>query len=123
MRFESINLNNENQASENPKNSERFEDADNESIELDMSPEDFAKLEILRHKIENIAASGYENSKKFEESKNIFLKKLNEDFEESELNKIASLSLLRGEGLSPETNTFDLNGQYSVVDFVNSFIK
>jgi hypothetical protein len=118
MNFESGNFNN---VDKNRENSDDNLDSQTEEIELDLSLEDLGNLEILRNKIEDIKNSSYEKAQKFEEAAQKFLENLEDNFEEGELNKIAAVAFLKGEGISDVADQFDLGNEYSVMEFVDSF--
>lgn len=100
---------------------ESIEKQDN-VVELDMSMEDFKNLEILRNRIDNIKSSTYSKRKEFEELTIKFLEKIEDIFDEGEIQQIASIALLKGEGISETADEFDFtDDRFSVLEFVKSF--
>lgn len=120
MNFEAPNFN----SYEDPENNlENSLNKESEPTELELTAEDLRKLVRLQDKIQQIETSSFQKQQKFVEATEDFLNKLDEIYEEGELNEFAAVSFLKGEGISPEAKNFDLDGEYSVMAFVESFDK
>jgi hypothetical protein len=110
MNYESPQFNNEplqDKELKQEKVPDLNEDNNEEVIELNLTAEDFMKLENLRDKIDQIQNSSFERQQKFIEATEDFLNKLDEIYEEGELIEIAAISFLKGEGISRDATHFD----------------
>jgi hypothetical protein len=118
MNFESLP-----QSNNEPNKESGYENGPNiEVTEVSLTPEDLIQLENLRDKIQQIEISSFQKQQKFVEATEDFLNKLYEVYKEDELVKFAAVSFLKGEDIAEATD-FDLDGEYSVMGFVETFDK
>jgi len=104
------------------KNSSESLEKKSDVIELDLSEEDFGKLINLKERIDSIQTSNYNKSEKFRIATEKFLDEIEDEFETGKIEDIASITLLKGEGISERATEFDFNDEkFSVSEFVKSF--
>ncbi len=104
----------------NKNNQESFDDLNSEVEEIFLPNLEVADLIIISEMVElknNILYSNYEVSQKFEKKRDVFLREISEAYSDEELESTALYHILIG--TDPENiKTLDLDGEYSIKDFI-----
>lgn len=104
--------------------SEKFEynDGFEESpIEINLSNLDISDLAKLRNVIElkeEILDRNFGISDKFQRRLEVYFEEISDAYSDEDLRKTALVNVLRGEDIPPDVENLDLEGEYSVEEFL-----